>query len=195
LNGVGLIVPVVVTLYVPSAAFRFIFAALNPYIEVLQRAGLIEGIRRIGVVQFLLRADAIVSPARFATELISRFVLAAVVVAVGMLARVGPGEQLIALFDRLISSVPGVGSVYMAFRRMSDAMLESEAQNFQDVKLVEFPRRGATSWGSGRPTRPTRSQKPPATTGWRRCSSRWHRTASWAGSSPTSPQNASPTST
>jgi uncharacterized membrane protein len=142
LNGVGLIVPAVVTLYVLTAAFQFIFAALNPFIKLLQWAGLIEGIRQVGVVQFLLRADLIVSPAQFATELISLFVLVAVVVAVGMLARVGPGEQLIALFDRLISAVPGVGSVYMAFRRMSDAMLDSEAQNFQDVKLVEFPREG-----------------------------------------------------
>jgi hypothetical protein len=40
-----------------------------------------------------------------------------------------------------------VGSVYQSFRQMSEVMLDSDAENFREVKLVEFPHEGVYALG------------------------------------------------
>ena len=44
-----------------------------------------------------------------------------------------------------IAAIPGVGPVYKSFRRMGDIILESGLENFQSVKLIEFPHDGVFS--------------------------------------------------
>jgi uncharacterized membrane protein len=147
LTGVAVIVPLVVTLYVLRIAFDFVYGALEPLVKLLQWAGLIQWVRRLDVVQFLLRAELIASHVQFVTELITVVILATVVVIVGLTARVSYGETVIDYVDRFIAAIPGVGAVYNSFRRMGDVMLASEAENFQEVKLVEFPREGTYTIG------------------------------------------------
>jgi uncharacterized membrane protein len=147
LTGVAVIVPLVVTVYVLNLAFEFVFSALNPVVKLLEWAGLIEWVSNLPVVRFLLSVDIVTSEVQFVTEVIALVILAAGVVAVGLAARVSYGETLIDYFDTLVAAVPGVGAVYKSFRRMSDVMLESEVRNFQDVKLVEFPREGTYTVG------------------------------------------------
>lgn len=65
--------------------------------------------------------------------------LVVVVVALGAIARFQYGQRVLDLVDAIIMAVPGVGVVYRSFRRMGDAMLESDVENFRGVKLVEFP--------------------------------------------------------
>lgn len=143
LTGIAVIVPLVVTLYVLDVAFQFIAGALNPLVKLLKWAGLISGVRQLSVVEFLLSVDIVASEVQFVTELVALLVLAAVVVTVGLVARVSHGERLIDHVDYVIASIPGIGPVYQSFRRMSDVMLSSEAENFREVRLVEFPRDGA----------------------------------------------------
>jgi uncharacterized membrane protein len=83
-----------------------------------------------------------------AVELVAPVVLLAFVFAVGLVVSASSsGERLVDVVDAVVTRVPGVGSVYDSFRQMSDVMLESDAQNFRDVKLVEFPHEGAYTLG------------------------------------------------
>jgi uncharacterized membrane protein len=140
LTGFAIIVPLVVTIYVLSAALSFIGGALSPVIRLMSFFGLIEGFEQLGFVQLLARVGIYESAAAFLTEIIAVIILAALVVAVGAVARHRHGEAVIDYFDFFISSIPGIGAIYKSFRRMGDMMLDSEVENFQEVKLVEFPR-------------------------------------------------------
>ncbi|WP_423750697.1 DUF502 domain-containing protein [Salinirarus marinus] len=147
LTGIAVIVPLVVTLYVLDIAFEFLAGALEPAIKVMQWAGLISGVREIGVVAFLLETDVVASEVQFVTELIAVLLLATGIVGVGVVARVSYGERLLDYFDAVVARIPGFGSIYRGFRRMSDVMIESDVENFREVKLVEFPRDGAYTVG------------------------------------------------
>jgi uncharacterized membrane protein len=139
LTGLVVIVPLVVTLYVLTAAWGFIADALRPFIQVLQWAGLIESVKQVGFVDFLITVGVYNDVVDFLTTITAVFILALVIVGVGLLTRVRYGERLIDFFDALVGTIPGVGSLYGSFRRMGDAMLESSVDNFQEVVLVEFP--------------------------------------------------------
>ena len=139
LTGIVVIVPLVVTIYILKSALDFIAGALRPFIQILQAAGLIESVQEWGFVQLLLTVGIYNNVVEFLTTVTAVFILAVVIVTVGLLARVRYGEQLIEYFDRVIGAIPGVGSLYGSFRRMGDAMLESSVENFQEVVLVEFP--------------------------------------------------------
>jgi uncharacterized membrane protein len=139
LTGIVVIVPLVVTLFVLSAAFSFIFDALRPFIQVLRWAGLIESVKNLGVVDFLITVGIYQNVTDFVTTIVAVLILLAIIVVTGLLARIRYGEQLIDYLDAVIGAIPGVGSVYRSFRRMGDTMLESSVENFREVVLVEFP--------------------------------------------------------
>lgn len=147
LTGIAVILPFVVTLYILDVAFGFIASALNPFVKLLEAAGLISGVRQSAVIQFLLDTDIIVSEVQLVTDAIALLVLAGLVVVLGIVGRLRVGERVIEAVDRLVVAIPGVGTVYKSFRRLTDAMIESEMENFQDVKLVEFPQDNAYALG------------------------------------------------
>jgi uncharacterized membrane protein len=105
----------------------------------LQWAGLIESVKQVGFVDFLITVGIYSNVVDFLTTIVALFILSVIIVSVGLLARNRYGERLIDLFDAAVSAIPGVGSLYGSFRRMGDAMLESSVDNFQEVVLVEFP--------------------------------------------------------
>jgi uncharacterized membrane protein len=139
LTGVVVIVPLVVTVYVLSAALDFIAGALRPFIKLLEWVGLIEGVKQVGFVDLLIRVGIYSDVTDFLTTIIAVLILAAVVVGVGLLARFRYGERIIDYFDYFVGIVPGVGAVYRSFRQMGEVILESGVENFRSVKLVEFP--------------------------------------------------------
>lgn len=139
LTGIVVIVPLVITLFVLKAAFDFIANALRPVVQVLRWAGLIESVQELGLVDFLVTVGVYANVVEFITTITALLILAVVIVAVGLLARVRYGERLIEYFDAVVGAVPGIGAVYGSFRRMGDAMLESSVDNFQEVVLVEYP--------------------------------------------------------
>ena len=143
LTGFAVILPLVVTVYVLNAALGIVTGALNPVIKVLQWAGLIEGVKDVGVVQLLIELGLYSNVIDFLTELIAVFILVVSIVVIGVVARNRHGERIIDYFDFLITAIPGVGAVYKSFRRMGDTMLAGDTQSFQEVKLVEFPTEGS----------------------------------------------------
>jgi uncharacterized membrane protein len=143
LTGVVTLLPIVVTVYVLNAALGIVVSLLDPFVKVLRYFGLLDVVQSNVVVAFLVRVGIYRNTVEFVGELSAMFVLAVVVVGVGAVARYEYGQQLVDVFDALVTAIPGVAPLYRGVRRMGDAMLESEIENFRSVKLVEFPRDGA----------------------------------------------------
>lgn len=114
LTGVAVLVPVAITLYVLFVIFSALARLLTPV------ADLFPGSPLLG-------------------QLLAGVALVALVMVVGFVAHFRTGKRAIDYFDAAVGRVPGVGSVYRSFRRMSDVMLESDVDHFREVKLVSFP--------------------------------------------------------
>jgi len=138
-TGIVVILPFVVTLYILSTALGFIQSALAPVIRLLQWAGLIQGLKQNGAISLLIDVGLYTDIATVLSEVLALVVLVAVILVVGAVGRSHYGERLIDYFDHFIAALPGIGAVYKSFRRMGDVFLENGIEDFQDVKLVEFP--------------------------------------------------------
>lgn len=140
LTGIAVILPAVVTIYVLKAALDILTDVLRPVVLVLERFGVIQDVR-----QTFLLADILVDlglytdVASVISEVVALALLGVLIVTIGFVARFQSGDRLIDYFDYVIGHVPGIGTIYKSFRRMGDAMLESDMDQFRSVKLVEFP--------------------------------------------------------
>lgn len=65
-----------------------------------------------------------------------------VVMLTGLFAANLFGRNLVKLWERLLSHVPLVRSVYSGTKQLAETMFSDEGQSFRRVLLVEFPRRG-----------------------------------------------------
>ena len=137
MNGVAIILPVVVTLYLLAIALEFVRDALVPLIGILRWLGLIQWFERVELVRLLIELGVYRMVVGFLTELITLGLLFGLVVLVGTVGHNRYGKQVIRHVDLAISAIPGIGTVYKSFRRMGDVVLDDEAENFQDVKLVQ----------------------------------------------------------
>ena len=138
MTGVAIIIPFVVTLYILRIALDFITDALAPFIELLQWLGLVQRLQRVELITLFVELGVYSLVVDFLTELIALAVLFGIVLLVGSVGRNRYGERLIRYLDLAVASIPGIGTVYKSFRRMGDVMLNDEAENFRDIKLVEF---------------------------------------------------------
>jgi uncharacterized membrane protein len=133
-TGLAVVVPGIVT----AAVVLFVVDSVYRYLDLLSDA----------VVGTGLAASVPVVGQETAVELIVPVALTAFVLGVGLVVSVtSSGEALVDGVDAVVSRIPGVGPVYDSFRQMSDVMLDSDTQNFRDVKLVEFPHEGAYTLG------------------------------------------------
>jgi uncharacterized membrane protein len=138
MTGVGIIIPLIVTLYILDLALNFITNALRPVIELLRWLGVIELVESAGFVRVLIELNVYSIVVDFFTELVAVLMLLGVIVVVGSVGRNRYGERIISVVDLAITSIPGIGTVYKSFRRMGDVMLDQEAENFQEIKLVQL---------------------------------------------------------
>lgn len=129
LAGVAVVVPLLVTLYVLSVAASVVGDLLSPLGQLFAALG--------------LQPDA----SQVIVDIFGVLLVVALTILVGFVASFRSGERVLAYFDAALERVPGLGAVYKSFRQMSDVMLESDADNFQSVKLVEFPHDGAYTLG------------------------------------------------
>ncbi|WP_336037828.1 DUF502 domain-containing protein [Halobacterium yunchengense] len=129
LTGVAVVVPLLVTVYVLSVAVGVVDDLLAPLVQLLNTAG--------------LTPDA----SETVVDAVGVVAVAVLTVLVGFAASFRSGERVLEYFDAALERVPGVGAVYKSFRQMGDVMVQSEADNFQSVKLVEFPHEGAYTLG------------------------------------------------
>jgi uncharacterized membrane protein len=60
----------------------------------------------------------------------------------GLVAANFLGRQLVVGWERLLSRIPLVRSVYSAVKQLAETMFADNTQSFRKVLLVEFPRRG-----------------------------------------------------
>ncbi len=119
LTGVTVVVPLLITVYVLVVLLTFVADILRPLLEFVS----LSSIYVLGGV--------------------TAATVSALILVIGFIAHSPMGERAIDNFDEAISRVPGLGTVYRSFRRMGDAMIESDADHFRDVKLLEFPTDGA----------------------------------------------------
>ncbi|WP_121823361.1 DUF502 domain-containing protein [Halostella salina] len=127
-TGTAITVPTIITLILLGAVLDFVSNTISPAVAAL---GLVPG------------TDSLPEPA---LELLTVGVLLTVVFVVGFVAeRSGGGPSNDSTggytreFDEFVAAIPGVGTVYSSVRKMSDVLLESDTESFQEVKLVEFP--------------------------------------------------------
>lgn len=120
ITGLAILLPVVVTLLVISFVLGFIADALDPLTSILTDTALFDS----SVV----------------VNLLTVVVFLALVLVTGAVAEYGSNsKRLSRQFDAFMAAIPGIGSVYNSFNEMSELLLDSDTDSFQDVKLVEYP--------------------------------------------------------
>jgi len=125
ITGAAVMLPLIVTVMVLGFVINFISQQLNPI------AGLLGRLLGEPASGFVLKMTAVI-------------LLLAVIFVVGVVAERRPGRSGFgALFDTLVSRIPGVGSLYRSIDEMSGMLLDNDTDTFQEVKLVEFPDQGS----------------------------------------------------
>ena len=121
LSGASVTVPFVITLLVLGVVLDFVSGILAPFARVVTMLGLTGG--QEGAIAQVLTLGIIIG----------------IVFLAGILVESDSNTGVERGLARLVEAVPGVGSVYTSFDRMSDVMLDSDSTSFKEVKLVEFP--------------------------------------------------------
>ena len=121
-SGLAIAVPVLITLVVFRVAMSFILDSVRPL------AGAIRAIPGVSI------------PPGLAAELAAMSVLVVFIFLVGVVAESQWGSgRLERGLDTVMSTIPGLGSVYSSFDEMSEMLLDSGTESFQEVVLVEYP--------------------------------------------------------
>ncbi|WP_222915067.1 DUF502 domain-containing protein [Natrinema sp. SYSU A 869] len=128
INGVAITIPLVATLLVVLVVLDFILGVLSPVISG---------------VAYIWPNEPPVPVIQFATILsvVGFFLL------VGIVAEHTPGKHVSKRVHATMETIPGVSTVYESIRRASKLLIDDETEQFQDVKLVEFPHEGAYMLG------------------------------------------------
>ena len=117
-TGAAVALPAVVTLAVLAFAVNTLSNALSPVVGLLDYLGLpTDG------------NELVARAATFVTGVLLVF-------AVGAVARWRVADRIGDAAERLVKSIPGIGPVYRSFDRMSEALVASDSQSFQEVKLL-----------------------------------------------------------
>ena len=125
LSGIAVIVPSVITLAVLGVVFNAIYDYLNAFSAAIMPA-VSPGTLPIG--------------REIAIQIATPVVFVESILCIGIVVEsTRYGQRAVDYVDYAIEQIPGVGSVYQGVRQMSDAMVESDGGNFQEVVPVEFP--------------------------------------------------------
>ncbi|WP_435364192.1 DUF502 domain-containing protein [Haloarchaeobius sp. DYHT-AS-18] len=138
--GLAIVVPLIVTVVVLNVLAGYVFAFLSVFVEFLQAYNLSPAEAQLFAAITPATADLVL-------QALTLVLLVGTILSLGFLTRFTYGERGIEYADALISAIPGIGSVYDSFREMSNVIVESDQQNFRDVKLVEFPQKDTYTLG------------------------------------------------
>jgi len=129
-TGAALILPLLVSLLVISVLLNFVSDLLDPLVTMLGRY--------FGFVE----TDTTASRALVKT--VAVVVTVGAMLALGIVANRSPtGGRATRVFHNGLERIPGFGSIYTGFRQMSEVVVDSDVDSFQDVKLVEYPSEGS----------------------------------------------------
>lgn len=138
LTGLAVVVPLMVTLYLIWLIVGWFGRALRPFISLLEISGLINFIQQRGLIVLLLEAGIYGDVIGLVSELVAVVLFTLAVIAIGFLAQYRYGEWLVGSFDYAISSIPGIGTLYQSFRQVGLLLMDTSADDFKGVKLVEL---------------------------------------------------------
>lgn len=125
LTGLFLITPVAVAVFVVQWLFRWVTDRIIPLMPPSVRELHPEPVfRLLALVVFL-----------------------ALLFLLGLMARNMVGARLYRLADKVLSRVPVFSKIYISVRQIGEALLSQNQTLFQQVVLVEYPRRGLYSLG------------------------------------------------
>jgi uncharacterized membrane protein len=127
-TGTAIVVPVLITIVVLFVGFDLLSGLIAPLVIPIDRW--LGGPEQAGL---LAKGLAVI-------------VLGTVIFAVGAAVESEyGGDRIERGVDRTMAHIPGIGSVYGTLTRMSDTILRSDTDSFQEVLLVEYPGEGAYS--------------------------------------------------
>jgi uncharacterized membrane protein len=66
---------------------------------------------------------------------------------IGMVSRTYIGGRLNSIKDMMIARIPLVGNMFGAIKQVSDGFLKMDASSFEQVALIEYPRKGLFAVG------------------------------------------------
>lgn len=121
ISGLALTIPVLITLIVLTFVLNFLANLLMPVVDA---ANLIWP--NLNVEPVVIQVAALV-------------VLVGLIFVVGIVSDRTTGDHFAEEFHNFMESIPGIGSVYTSFNEMSELLLDSDTDSFQEVKLVEYP--------------------------------------------------------
>lgn len=123
-NGVVITLPIVVTLVVLLVVLDFILGILSPIVTAVS----------------YVWAD---EPSTAFIKSVTVLSLVLIFLVVGIVADITPGRHISKIIDRLIATVPGLGTVYTSIRQAGQMIADDSTEQFKDVKLIEFPHENA----------------------------------------------------
>ncbi|MFC7249110.1 DUF502 domain-containing protein [Halomicroarcula sp. GCM10025324] len=127
-TGTAVTMPLIVTLIVLGFVVDFVSQQLDPVVGFVTAT-----IGFAPASDFVLKLAAVVS-------------LVSLVFLIGVAAEYrSSASDLGLLLETVLSRIPGVGSLYRSLDEMSELLLDSDTDSFQEVKLVEFPVEGSYS--------------------------------------------------
>ncbi|ELZ23432.1 hypothetical protein C477_02764 [Haloterrigena salina JCM 13891] len=128
INGVALTIPLVITVLVLILVVDFVLGMLSP---------IVSG------VMFVWPNE----PPEAVVQIVMMISLFAFFLLVGIVAEYTPGKAISQRIHATIETIPGVSTIYESVRRASKLLVDDDTDQFQDVKLVEFPHRDAYMLG------------------------------------------------
>lgn len=127
-TGTAVVVPLLVTILVLFVGFDFLSGLLAPIVSPIARwlggggqAGLLANALAVAVIGSVILVVGALTESEFG------------------------GNRLERGIDSTMARIPGIGSIYGTLDRMSEMLLESDTDNFQEVVLVEYPAEGSYS--------------------------------------------------
>ena len=128
LTGFAVTIPLIVTLLVLGFVVNFLTSTVTPFVGIVDSTFGTGGLPEV-VVEGAVLGVALVT-----------------IIVIGLVAEQNPADGSIErTVHQLMSRVPGVGSVYRSVDEMSELLLNSDTESFQEVKLVQFPTQGSFS--------------------------------------------------
>lgn len=127
-TGIAHVLPLLATVIILVTIIDFI-------IQLLQPVGILVRTFWLGTVSHIT----------IEATLLALFLIATLFL--GLLIEIATLERSTNKLHSLIGAIPGVGSVYLIFRRMSESLFQSDTKSFREVKLVEYPNEGTYSFG------------------------------------------------
>lgn len=124
IHGVVITLPIVVTLVVLMVVLDFLLGMLSPIVMA---------------VTYLWSNE----PSTAVIQLVTVLALVAFFLVVGIVADITPGEHISRVVDKAVATIPGLGTVYTSVRQASKMVVDDDTDQFQDVKLIEFPHQNA----------------------------------------------------